>query len=129
VEQPLHAKNVMAGVFHDIGARMVALDPVGAPRVIKAARWHFSEYDRDGGTFDTIDEYIIFRTVNIRMRCARAYIYFNWLIVFSIMTSSMMWTLNINLNDAETELCSTYYRLGGLDQRLLFVGHGEEGCD
>jgi hypothetical protein len=76
---------MMAGVFHDIGARMVALDPVGAPRVIEAAQWYFSEYDRDGGTFETIDEYITFRTVYVGMRCARAYIYFNWLIVLSIM--------------------------------------------
>jgi hypothetical protein len=118
LRQPLPTKERMTGAFHELGARMITLDPDGAPRVIEAVRQFLSEYDRDGGTFNTIDEYLTFRFLNVAMGYAKLYHCIHWLIIFRMMTSFMEWNLNINLDDAETELCSTYYRLGGDNMAL-----------
>jgi hypothetical protein len=112
LEQPLHTKEGVTSAFHDLGTRMIALDPEGAPRVIEAVRQFLSDFDRDGSTFHTMDEYLTFRFLNVAMGYAKLYGCLHWLIVFRMITSFMEWNLNIVLSDAEAELCSAYYRVG-----------------
>ncbi|KAJ7776604.1 isoprenoid synthase domain-containing protein, partial [Mycena maculata] len=91
-------EGAMTNVFRDVGARMTVLDPKGAPYVLGTLKQYLAEYDGSSRTFDTLEEYLSFRTLNVGFR---------------IMVSFMQWTLNVYLTSDETELCSAFYMAGG----------------
>ncbi|KAF7362940.1 Geranylgeranyl pyrophosphate synthase [Mycena venus] len=92
------AEDAMTNVFRDVGARMTVLDPKGAPYVLGTLKQYLAEYDSSSRTFDTLEEYLSFRTLNVGFR---------------IMVSFMQWTLNVYLTSDETELCSAFYTAAG----------------
>ncbi|KAL0056879.1 hypothetical protein AAF712_016508 [Marasmius tenuissimus] len=86
-------KNLMTSIFHDARDRITALDPEGSPWIIGTLRQYLTEYDGNDKTYDDIEEYCAFRTLNVGFR---------------IMSAFMQWTLDIYLNDEETQITKEF---------------------
>ncbi|KAK7464983.1 hypothetical protein VKT23_006191 [Stygiomarasmius scandens] len=91
-------KTLMTSIFRDAAARMTALDPEGSPWVIGTLRQYLTEYDGSDKTYDNIEDYVTFRTLNVGFR---------------IMSSFMQWCLSVYLSDKETELTKDFYASSG----------------
>ncbi|PPR01430.1 hypothetical protein CVT24_001904 [Panaeolus cyanescens] len=91
-------KNLMTSIFRDAAARMIALDPKGAPWVIDTVKQYLTEYDGNDKVYEDIEEYATFRTLNVGFR---------------IMSSFMQWTLDIYLDEEETEITKEFYAASG----------------
>ncbi|KAF7369969.1 Geranylgeranyl pyrophosphate synthase [Mycena sanguinolenta] len=80
--------------FQDVGPRMHALDPVGAPFVLSILKQFLREYDSSSMKFDTWEECLPFRVLNV---------------AFRMMDALLQWTIGVYLSPEETELCSAFY--------------------
>jgi hypothetical protein len=72
IEQSLasrgEVKSRMASYFRDLASRMMALDPEGAPFLIGQLHQHFTEYDKRSMIYETMEDYLMFRTLNVGFR-------------------------------------------------------------
>ncbi|KAL0570073.1 hypothetical protein V5O48_011891 [Marasmius crinis-equi] len=91
-------KTLMTSIFRDAADRMTALDPKGSPWVIGTLKQYLTEYDGNDKTYEDIEEYTTFRTLNVGFR---------------IMSSFMQWTLDIYLNEEETKRTEDFYAACG----------------
>ncbi|KAJ7181308.1 isoprenoid synthase domain-containing protein [Mycena crocata] len=85
-------------IFLDIRTRMSALDPHRAPELLRTVNKYLLEYDQTSRVFDTMEEYLDFRILNVGYR---------------IMEAFMRWSLDIGLTPEETDMSSAYYIAAG----------------
>ncbi|KAK1215035.1 hypothetical protein PQX77_022385 [Marasmius sp. AFHP31] len=90
---PPSKKNVMTSIFHDTRDRITALDPEHAPWIIGTLRQYLTEYDGDNKAYDDVEEYCTFRTLNVGYRICALWV---------------QWTLDIYLNDEETQITKDF---------------------
>ncbi|KAL0057466.1 hypothetical protein AAF712_015893 [Marasmius tenuissimus] len=86
-------KNLRTSIFHDARDRITALDPERAPWIIGTLRQYLTEYDGNDKTYDDVEEYCTFRTLNVGYRTCSLWV---------------QWTLDIYLNDEETQITKEF---------------------
>ncbi|KAF5372501.1 hypothetical protein D9758_005235 [Tetrapyrgos nigripes] len=91
-------KTLMTSIFRDARDRMMVLDPKGSPWMIGVLRQYLTEYDGNDNTYNDIEEYATFRTLNVGFR---------------IMSGFMQWTTDIYLNEEETQITKDFYMASG----------------
>ncbi|KAK7032048.1 hypothetical protein VNI00_013417 [Paramarasmius palmivorus] len=83
----------LISIFQHTAARMIDVDPKGAPWLLERHVQYWSEYDSTKGSYDRIEDYIRYRNLNIG---------------YWTMSNSMQWCLDIYLSDEEMRLSQDF---------------------
>ncbi|KAI0200612.1 terpenoid synthase [Astrocystis sublimbata] len=91
-------KSIVASLFKNFGVRLNQMDSKGAPRVLAALKAYLDNYDSQKTPFNTIQKYTEYRILNVG---------------YGIMDAFMQWTMNLCLNEAETDEAHNFYMSAG----------------
>ncbi|KAF9257742.1 terpenoid synthase [Marasmius fiardii PR-910] len=101
-------KNVMASIFRGLADRITALDSKRSPWIIGTLKRYFIEHDGNDKPYEDLEEYTIFRTLNVGFRLVKCFPE-----PATVMETFMQWNLDVYLSEEETKLTKDFYAASG----------------